>query len=268
MRFRDRKHQLAVQNAERSDPAAQELIAEFCELVNYPYQVQQNMFAVGFYNSVLPVAPVRVQPDTAEQLEAAGGIAAAATEVTPQEEIEAQIDPESTEAEILADEAATQAEAEGQGEELTAEIEEPTNDEAQGESETLGGDFGQPEATEAADETTDEETLAGEDVLPGDEPEAGEAFEPEATAGEEHAAEEASNGEAHEVVAEDEVQVEVEETAEGAPANEHPAEGDEEGDFTLSDEELAEMARELSEESGEPGSPNGRGRGPDPQSRM
>src|SRR6478736_6200279 len=57
MRFRDRKHQLAVQNAELSDPAAQKLIAEFCDLINYPYQQQQGQFAVGFYSSVLPVAP-------------------------------------------------------------------------------------------------------------------------------------------------------------------------------------------------------------------
>src|SRR5215213_7831814 len=64
MRFRDRKHQLAVQNAERTDPAAQQLIAEFCELVNYPLQQQQQQFAVGFYSSVLPVAPV---PPRAEQ---------------------------------------------------------------------------------------------------------------------------------------------------------------------------------------------------------
>lgn len=53
MRFRDRKHQMSVQNAERTDPAAQALIAEFCELVNFPYQQQQGFFAVGFYNSVL-----------------------------------------------------------------------------------------------------------------------------------------------------------------------------------------------------------------------
>jgi hypothetical protein len=59
MRFRDRKHQLAVQGAERTDPSAQELIAEFCDLVNYPYQQQQGQFAVGFYSSVLPVAPAR-----------------------------------------------------------------------------------------------------------------------------------------------------------------------------------------------------------------
>lgn len=54
MRFRDRKHQVAVQNAERTDPVAQALIAEFCEMVNFPYQQQQGFFAVGYYNSVLP----------------------------------------------------------------------------------------------------------------------------------------------------------------------------------------------------------------------
>jgi hypothetical protein len=59
MRFRDRKHQLSIQNAERSDPAAQSLINEFCELVNFQYQQQQGFFAVGFYNSVLPTAPAR-----------------------------------------------------------------------------------------------------------------------------------------------------------------------------------------------------------------
>jgi hypothetical protein len=59
MRFRDRKHQVAVQNLERTDPTAQELIAEFCELVNYPYQQQNGLFAVGFYSTVLPVAPGR-----------------------------------------------------------------------------------------------------------------------------------------------------------------------------------------------------------------
>jgi hypothetical protein len=66
MRFRDRKHQLSIQNAERSDPSAQALINEFCELVNFPYQQQQGFFAVGFYNSVLPVAPVRARLNEAE----------------------------------------------------------------------------------------------------------------------------------------------------------------------------------------------------------
>ncbi|HEX3355449.1 MAG TPA: hypothetical protein VHS31_00610 [Tepidisphaeraceae bacterium] len=54
MRFRDRKHQLQVQTAERTDPTAQALIKEFCELINFPYQQQQGYFAVGFYTSVLP----------------------------------------------------------------------------------------------------------------------------------------------------------------------------------------------------------------------
>jgi hypothetical protein len=72
IRFRDRKHQASVQNAERNDPAAQALIAEFCDLVNFPYQQQQGYFATGFYNSVLPIAPTRVRggaeggDDTAE----------------------------------------------------------------------------------------------------------------------------------------------------------------------------------------------------------
>ncbi len=60
MRFVDRKHQLAVQAAEHNDPTAQAVIAEFCELINFPYQQQQGLFAVGFYTSVLPIAPPRV----------------------------------------------------------------------------------------------------------------------------------------------------------------------------------------------------------------
>jgi hypothetical protein len=59
LRFVDRKHQLAVQAAERSDPTAQVVIAEFCDLINFPYQQQQGLFAVGFYTSVLPIAPKR-----------------------------------------------------------------------------------------------------------------------------------------------------------------------------------------------------------------
>src|ERR1700744_4204852 len=59
LRFVDRKHQLAVQAAERNDPTAQAVIAEFCDLINFPYQQQQGLFAVGFYTSVLPIAPRR-----------------------------------------------------------------------------------------------------------------------------------------------------------------------------------------------------------------
>src|SRR5438093_471156 len=53
MRFRDRRHQLAVQAAERNDPVAQAVIAEFCQLINFPYQQQQGLFAVGFYQAAL-----------------------------------------------------------------------------------------------------------------------------------------------------------------------------------------------------------------------
>jgi hypothetical protein len=78
MRFRDRKHQLAVQAAERNDAAAQALINEFCELINFPYQQQQGLFAVGFYQSVLPVS-TRPPTGAAGQQEASG----AAEEVSP-----------------------------------------------------------------------------------------------------------------------------------------------------------------------------------------
>ncbi len=53
MRFRDRKHQQHVQTAERTDAAAQAIIAELSELLNIPVQQQQGFFAAGFYQSVL-----------------------------------------------------------------------------------------------------------------------------------------------------------------------------------------------------------------------
>ena len=59
MRFRDRKQQLAVQNAERADPSAQALLKEFCELINLPYQQQQGLFAVGFYTSFMRMPEFR-----------------------------------------------------------------------------------------------------------------------------------------------------------------------------------------------------------------
>ncbi len=62
MRFRDRKHQLAVQAAERNDAPAQALITEFCELINFPYQQQQGLFAVGYYQGVLPITTPRTNP--------------------------------------------------------------------------------------------------------------------------------------------------------------------------------------------------------------
>src|SRR5262245_42751481 len=64
MRFRDRKQQQQVQAAERSDPTAQALIKEFCELINFPYQQQQGLFAVGFYQGVIALSsPLRTPPE-------------------------------------------------------------------------------------------------------------------------------------------------------------------------------------------------------------
>lgn len=64
MRFRDRRHQQELQAAETQDKVAQQLIEEFCRLVNLPYQQKQGLFASGFYASVLhdrpepqPIAP-------------------------------------------------------------------------------------------------------------------------------------------------------------------------------------------------------------------
>jgi hypothetical protein len=63
MRFRDRKHQLEVQAAERNDPTTQALLREFCELINFPYQQQQGLFAVGYYTSFLRMPPARTMPE-------------------------------------------------------------------------------------------------------------------------------------------------------------------------------------------------------------
>jgi len=86
MRFRDRRHQLAVQAAERNDPVAQAVIAEFCNLINFPYQQQQGLFAVGFYNAVIPAATPRghAERDAHEAGEAKNAAAAApAADVAP-----------------------------------------------------------------------------------------------------------------------------------------------------------------------------------------
>jgi hypothetical protein len=65
MRFRDKKQQQIVSEAERTDPVAQELIREFCELINFPYQQEHGLFAVGFYHSVLPMGPGPIPPGEA-----------------------------------------------------------------------------------------------------------------------------------------------------------------------------------------------------------
>src|SRR3954447_22483295 len=77
MRFRDRKHQLQVQQAERNSPPAQQVIAEFCRLINFPYQQQQGLFAVRYYPAVLPPLPAPQRPAAAPGAEPFGGAAAA-----------------------------------------------------------------------------------------------------------------------------------------------------------------------------------------------
>ncbi len=92
MRFRDHQHQRAVQAAERSDPTAQALIAEFCDLINLPYQQQQGLFAIGFYRTVIgssggtQQAPHRQEADPQAYEQAPEESVAEAQDEAPQDE--------------------------------------------------------------------------------------------------------------------------------------------------------------------------------------
>jgi hypothetical protein len=66
LRFRDRQHQTAIQAAEREDPAAQQVIREFCDLVNLPYQQDKGLFALGYYIGVITTDPQRIWSRTEE----------------------------------------------------------------------------------------------------------------------------------------------------------------------------------------------------------
>lgn len=66
LRFRDREHQQDVRAAERMDLEAQSLIEEFCRIINFPYQQEHGLFAVGFYTELTdePVEfPVQSEPE-------------------------------------------------------------------------------------------------------------------------------------------------------------------------------------------------------------
>ena len=52
IRFKDHRHHQSVHEAEQSNPDAQAIIREFCDLVNLPYQEHQGLFAVAHYASV------------------------------------------------------------------------------------------------------------------------------------------------------------------------------------------------------------------------
>jgi hypothetical protein len=93
MRFRDRKHQQQVQTAERDDPGAQALIKEFCELVNFQYQQQNGMFMVGYYTSVLAIAPARL-PSVVEPMTASPPPVVDETPPFPSHEPEPEAAPE------------------------------------------------------------------------------------------------------------------------------------------------------------------------------
>lgn len=57
MRFRDRHHQQEVHDKEQLDPVAQQLIADFCQLVNISYQQQHGLFAASYYAGILRDRP-------------------------------------------------------------------------------------------------------------------------------------------------------------------------------------------------------------------
>lgn len=63
LKFRDRQQQQSVQQAEREDVEAQEVIASFCRLINIPYQQQQGLFASAFYQSIWEQPAESPQPD-------------------------------------------------------------------------------------------------------------------------------------------------------------------------------------------------------------
>jgi hypothetical protein len=64
--FRDRKHYLAHQTAEKNDSQAQKIVAEFCEMINLPYQQEQGLFAVGYYTSFLRMPAMTGAVEAAE----------------------------------------------------------------------------------------------------------------------------------------------------------------------------------------------------------
>lgn len=69
MQFRDEAHQRAVREAEQSDAGAQDLVREFCELVDYGYQQQQGLATTAFYRSLLtPSAPTPRLPNATPPL--------------------------------------------------------------------------------------------------------------------------------------------------------------------------------------------------------
>jgi hypothetical protein len=159
MRFVDRKHQLAVQAAERNDPTAQAVIADFCELINFPYQQQQGLFAIGFYTSVLPMAPLRA--GRAELADAAEAQVPEDTSAAPAEETALPAEETFASTEVPAIPEYEPAPAGNNGEHHEAEPEPVAATE---EAKTEESTNGEPEPVAATEELSVEASANGEPV--------------------------------------------------------------------------------------------------------
>lgn len=62
MRFRDRQHHHEIQQAEKNDPAIQELINEFMQLIDLPAQQAEGDFAMGHYSRISAPPPQELAP--------------------------------------------------------------------------------------------------------------------------------------------------------------------------------------------------------------
>jgi hypothetical protein len=70
MRFHDRQHHHQIQEAEKNDPAVQQLIGEFMELIDLPEQQAQGQFAMGHYSRISAATPqelAQMQPAPIQQ---------------------------------------------------------------------------------------------------------------------------------------------------------------------------------------------------------
>jgi len=72
MRFRDRRHYHAMQEAERNDEGAQELIRELCRLVDLECQREQSSFVADHYASLI-TGGGQVVPSSDDQPQGEGG---------------------------------------------------------------------------------------------------------------------------------------------------------------------------------------------------
>lgn len=93
MRFRDRRHHQAVQAAERTDPSAQQLIQEFCELVDFSSQQEAGQYSVRFYGGVVPESSV---PTAGFAMESEQPMAVAAQDAEASEEEQLPLMPPET----------------------------------------------------------------------------------------------------------------------------------------------------------------------------